>query len=241
MPAILIVGATRGLGAALVQYYSSNPYEGTSNTIYATTRSSSPPSDKWAGAQNVHWLLNIDLSQGPSAAKSLADQITTKSSLYSNTGEADHLSSEAVLAGAEGSDGKLNTIIITAGYFATEDYGQSKWDEEVKMYTLSSIAPVFVVEALDAQKCFVDGTKVVLVSSESGSVTLRHEQEGGGNFGHHGSKAALNMVGRQLSFDLKGKGVAVGIVHPRYVSLPTFLVMFMTILIVLRISCVCGD
>jgi hypothetical protein len=36
----------------------------------------------------------------------------------------------------------------------------------------------------------------------------------GGNYGHHGSKAALNMVGRLLSLDLKPLGVAVGIVHP---------------------------
>lgn len=98
------------------------------------------------------------------------------------------------------------------------------------MYTLSSVAPVFVVEALDKAGLFIAregeeqekkkqdewmGTKVILVSSESGSITLRHEQEGGGNFAHHGSKSALNMVGKQLSFDLRSKGIGVGIVHPR--------------------------
>ena len=63
---------------------------------------------------------------------------------------------------------------------------------------------------------FLDkGSKVILVSSESGSIALRHESEGGGNYAHHASKAALNMVGKLLSFDLKEKDIAVGIVHVR--------------------------
>lgn len=57
--------------------------------------------------------------------------------------------------------------------------------------------------------------KIVLVSSESGSITLRHESEGGGNYGHHASKSALNMVGKLLSLDLKDQGIAVGVVHVR--------------------------
>jgi NAD(P)-dependent dehydrogenase (short-subunit alcohol dehydrogenase family) len=56
----------------------------------------------------------------------------------------------------------------------------------------------------------------VLVSSESGSITLRHESEGGGNYAHHASKAALNMVGKLLSLDLKDKGIIVSTVHPGF-------------------------
>lgn len=75
------------------------------------------------------------------------------------------------------------------------------------MYTTSSIAPVFIVHRLVQAGLMKQGSKVVLVSSESGSITLRHETEGGGNYGHHASKAALNMVGKLLSLDLKDKGV----------------------------------
>ena len=212
MPSVLIVGATRGLGAALVTYYSSNPGEGTSWIVYATTRSSEPPADDWAIKQNIHWLLNIDLEKGPEIAEKLAQQIEVKADVYG----------EHTNEGAGSAQGRLSTVIITAGYFATEQYGEVKWDEQVKMYTLSSVAPVFVIEQLDKHKLLLNGgedgqsgSKVILVSSESGSIGLRHEQEGGGNFGHHASKAALNMVGKQLSFDLKEKGIAVGIVHPR--------------------------
>lgn len=41
MPNILIVGATRGLGAELVKAYTS----GADNYVLATARSNSPPSD----------------------------------------------------------------------------------------------------------------------------------------------------------------------------------------------------
>lgn len=204
MPSVLIVGATRGLGAALVTYYSSNAMDATPWVVYGTTRSSEPPKDDWATKQNIHWVLNTDLEQGPEIAKKLARQILAKADINK-----------------DGSREKLNSVIITAGYFATEDYGSANWEKEIKMYTLSSVAPIFVVEELDKAGLFLEkdqgtGTKVILVSSESGSITLRHEQEGGGNYAHHGSKSALNMIGKQLSFDLKSKGVSVGIVHPRY-------------------------
>lgn len=35
-------------------------------------------------------------------------------------------------------------------------------------------------------------------------------------FGHHGSKAAGNMVGKLLSFDLRDKGVIVAMIHVRH-------------------------
>lgn len=41
MPVILIVGATRGLGASLVELYASEA----TNRVIATARTSSPPAD----------------------------------------------------------------------------------------------------------------------------------------------------------------------------------------------------
>ena len=107
----------------------------------------------------------------------------------------------------------IDIVIITAGYFGTESFEKPNWDAEVKMYTTSAIAPVFLVHHLVQSGVVVKGAKIILVSSESGSITLRHESEGGGNYGHHASKAASNMVGKLLSLDLKDKGVAVGMVH----------------------------
>jgi hypothetical protein len=60
--------------------------------------------------------------------------------------------------------------------------------------------------------------KIVILTSEAGSVTLRTEGEGGGMYGHHGSKAAGNMIGHLLGYDLKERGVPIAMIHVRLLS-----------------------
>ena len=138
--------------------------------------------------ENITWISGIDIAQ-ESAGKTLAE-------------------------GLKGQ--KLDIVIITAGYFPFESFDEPKFQEEVKTYTICAVGPVFIVQALHKAGLLKNGTKVILVSSEAGSITLRHESEGGGVYAHHASKAALNMVGRLLSFDLKDAGVAVAMVHPGF-------------------------
>ncbi|KAJ7451371.1 hypothetical protein FB451DRAFT_1051441, partial [Mycena latifolia] len=88
------------------------------------------------------------------------------------------------------------------------------WAEEVRMYTTCAVGPLFAVQALIAAGNWRRRRgKVVPVSSESDSVALRHASEGGGNYTHHASKSALNMVGRLLSLDLTPRSIAVTPVH----------------------------
>ncbi|KAL4980773.1 hypothetical protein BDW66DRAFT_37670 [Aspergillus desertorum] len=180
---ILIVGATRGLGASLRNLYATDP----STRVYATTRSYKAPVSN--PQSNVFWLQNIDLTR-PDVGEKLTSQLHTST--------------------------KLAAVIVTAGYFGLETFDTPDWDKQVQMYTTCAIAPVFVVQRLVESGLLGKGSKVILVSSESGSITLRHEKEGGGNYGHHASKAALNMVGKLLSLDLKPSGIAVGLVHPGF-------------------------
>nr|POE98225.1 3-oxoacyl-[acyl-carrier-protein] reductase fabg [Quercus suber] len=117
----------------------------------------------------------------------------------------------------EGLEGKQqNVVILTAGFFGKESLDEPNYEAEVTMYKTSAIAPVFIAHALTKAEILHSGSKFIIVSSESGSISLRHEKEGGGMFGHHASKAASNMVGKLLSLDLKSKDIAVGIVHPGF-------------------------
>lgn len=85
------------------------------------------------------------------------------------------------------------------------------------MYSTCVIGPTILVTALaNAGSLLSSSSKVIFVSSESGSITLRHESEGGGNYGHHASKTALNMCCKLLSLDLKKRGVAICSVHPGF-------------------------
>lgn len=74
---------------------------------------------------------------------------------------------------------------------------------------------MFIVAALAKADAFAPDAKVVLISSEGGSIALRTSDEGGGMHGHHASKAAQNQAGRLLSIDLKPRGIPVGIIHVR--------------------------
>ncbi|KAF7309284.1 Oxidoreductase, short chain dehydrogenase/reductase family superfamily [Mycena indigotica] len=191
MSTVLIVGGTRGLGASLASAYAA-----AGSTVYATCRSPSPPSSP--SHDNILWVPAIDIATE---------------------------SAGVALAAALPPHAVLDTVIITAGYFTRESFEEPRWDEEVKMYTTCAVGPLFVVQALITAgkvKTHIkggvpnDAGKVVLVSSEAGSIGLRHAKEGGGNYAHHASKTALNMVGKLLSLDLLGMGVAVAIVHPGF-------------------------
>ena len=181
MKRVCIVGATRGLGHALVNLYASQP-----NTIvYATARYDAPIEHP----ANVRWLANIDISKETAGAE---------------------------LASRYSGDEPLDILYITAGYFAVETLDKPNWEDEVKTYTICAISPVFLIHYLLGGNLLKRGAKIVLISSEAGSIGLRHEKEGGENFSHHASKAALNMVGKLLSIELKDKGIVVSLVHPGF-------------------------
>ena len=66
MPSILIVGATRGLGASLVKKYAAAGW-----TVYGTTRSAEGPSTGGFPA-GIQWVPNVDLMQ-KTVGKSITD------------------------------------------------------------------------------------------------------------------------------------------------------------------------
>ena len=113
MPNILIIGATRGLGASLANLYATHP----STTVFGTTRSSSAPTNH---NPSIVWLKNIDLIS-QDAGKSLVNQL-------------------GMLGGGggmtEGGVKGFDVVIITAGYFATEEWKAGPhWENEVKTYS----------------------------------------------------------------------------------------------------------
>lgn len=62
MVIVLVVGATRGLGASITKQYASK----SSNTVFATARSSSTPTGL---PQSVTWLRDVDLTSADVGAK----------------------------------------------------------------------------------------------------------------------------------------------------------------------------
>ncbi|RMD41355.1 hypothetical protein DV735_g3787, partial [Chaetothyriales sp. CBS 134920] len=190
MPNILVVGGTRGLGLALVQYFASKP----ETTVYATARGSSPPPSVEAGntssSSRIEWLTGIDLTK-PSCGSDIAQQLAKRDTP------------------------RLSIVFISAGIFKLETFEEPNWEVEVATYTTSAIAPPFIVSALYKGGNVTRGAKIVLISSEAGSFALQ-QVTGGGNYSHHASKSAVNMVGLQLKYDLEPKGIIIAMVHPSF-------------------------
>ncbi|KAH7128455.1 hypothetical protein B0J11DRAFT_525007 [Dendryphion nanum] len=159
------------------------------NYVLATARTSNPP----ANTKNLQYIPGIDIAN-PEAGQKILHFLHSRSIT------------------------EIDIVIITAGYFATESLAEPSFSAQQKMYATCAIGPTILVTALanESKTLLTSSSKIILVSSESGSITLRHEKEGGGNYGHHASKAALNMCAKLLSLDLKERGVAVATVHPGF-------------------------
>uniref|UniRef100_A0A0W0F170 Putative oxidoreductase n=1 Tax=Moniliophthora roreri TaxID=221103 RepID=A0A0W0F170_MONRR len=113
---------------------------------------------------------------------------------------------------------KLDLVIVNAGVFKKEDFDSPSFADEVEMYKVVAIAPVNIIHHLVKANLLNSPSKVILITSEGGSIGLRTQEEGGGNYGHHGSKAAANMVGKLLAHDLRDKGITVAMIHPGFMK-----------------------
>lgn len=111
---------------------------------------------------------------------------------------------------------QIDLLVICAGYFAKEKLDSLNYEKQLLMYKTSAIGPLFLVNTLVQQGLLKEGSRIVFVGGESGSITLRHKDTHGGNYGGHCSKAALNMTAKLLSIDLEPKSIAVGVVHTGY-------------------------
>ncbi|MCA3004890.1 MAG: SDR family oxidoreductase [bacterium] len=85
-----------------------------------------------------------------------------------------------------------------------------------RVMMVNAIAPVLVSQAVLPNLRLAGGGKraVAHISSQLGSIT---NNSGGSSYGYRASKAALNQFGRCMANELKGEGIAVGMIHPGWV------------------------
>ncbi len=98
---------------------------------------------------------------------------------------------------------------------ASQSFGAVDVDAVLHLVRINSLAPLKLVEAL-AGNLAASGKKLVaLQSSRMGSIG---ENNAGGYYAYRISKAALNMVAKQLANDLHARKVAVVALHPGWVQ-----------------------
>lgn len=115
----------------------------------------------------------------------------------------------------------VDVLVNNAGYF----YGPVEkivdksvnFDEEMKMIDICAVGPLRITTGLMTAGLLKSGAKVAMITSQGGSIDWRTVQNPeGGDYGHHMSKAAANMMGVLVSQELKSKGICVTILHPGF-------------------------
>lgn len=107
----------------------------------------------------------------------------------------------------------LDIVLNNAGVYGdNQDFGAVDADAFLRVMRVNALAPLQVAEL------FADlvpaGGIIACLSSKMGSVA---ENTSGGFYAYRASKAALNMVIKSLSLDLKGRGVTVLALSPGWV------------------------
>ncbi len=107
---------------------------------------------------------------------------------------------------------KLDLIVNNAGILSDESLGDLDFDRIRRQLEVNALGPLRVTHALLAN--LAPGSKVAIVTSRMGSIA---DNTSGGRYGYRMSKAAVNMAGVSLAHDLRGRGVAVALLHPGFV------------------------
>lgn len=108
---------------------------------------------------------------------------------------------------------RLDWIVHVAGVLGLDELGSIDYDDVRRQFEINAIGPLRTIEAL--RDLLTDGAKVGIVTSRVGSLA---DNGSGGMYAYRMSKAAANMAGLNLHYDLAPQGVSVLMLHPGMVA-----------------------
>jgi NAD(P)-dependent dehydrogenase (short-subunit alcohol dehydrogenase family) len=106
-------------------------------------------------------------------------------------------------------DTSIDLLIHNAGVLSVETLDALDLDAVRHQLEVNAIAPLRVTRALLPR--LPDGAKIGIVTSRMGSIG---DNGSGSYYGYRMSKAAVNAAGVSLARDLRGRGIAVVLLHP---------------------------
>jgi NAD(P)-dependent dehydrogenase (short-subunit alcohol dehydrogenase family) len=106
----------------------------------------------------------------------------------------------------------IHLLINNAGLLKRIGLENLDFDEIRRQFEVNALGPLRVTAALLPR--LGEGAKIALITSRMGSID---DNTSGSHYAYRMSKAALNMAGASLAYDLRERGIAVAILHPGYV------------------------
>ena len=184
---VLITGSNRGIGLEFTKQYLERGW-----TVIATARKPEKAEDlkqleiQYPDRLSIHQLDVTDNERIDELAKELEDQPI---------------------------DLLLNNAGIS-GYIPDQIFGRLDYDSFEQVLAVNTVAPLKMAEAFYTHIKSSNLQKIVSVSSSEGSIGGAYDDESGRMYFYRSSKSALNMVMVNLAFQLKSRGIAVGLVNP---------------------------
>jgi len=188
---VLVTGANRGLGLAIVQ-----ELVGCGAQVTATCRSDRGVLPDYLHAPR-HQIIDAVEVADITSVNAMVAQIADKSI-------------DIVINNA----GYFPDIHETI----TEPANPLNFEEQLKQINVCAMGPLRVNSALVQNGKLADGCKLITISSQAGSAEWRFTQnsDSGGDYGHHMSRAACNIGGVLMSEELKKHGYPVVMLHPGF-------------------------
>jgi len=109
--------------------------------------------------------------------------------------------------------GQLDWLLNNAGILSVEPLDNLNFEAIERQFRVNALGPLRVSSALLPN--LSAGSKLGIVTSRMGSI---EDNTSGGYYGYRMSKAAVNMAAMSLAQDLRGRGIAVALLHPGMVA-----------------------
>jgi len=109
-------------------------------------------------------------------------------------------------------DEDIHMLVNNAGIMQPVTLAQMDGAACLRQFEVNALSPLLLTHRLLGN--LADNGKIAIVTSRMGSID---DNDSGGAYGYRMSKAAANMAGRSLAWDLKGRGIAVALLHPGWV------------------------
>jgi NAD(P)-dependent dehydrogenase (short-subunit alcohol dehydrogenase family) len=188
-PTVLITGASRGIGLELARQYAERGWN-----VIATARNP-------AGAPELAALA----ARYPNVAVETLD--------VTNHAQIDALA-------AKHRDRPIDVLLNNAGINADKAnarFGEMRYDAYYEAHAVNVVGPVKMAEAFLPNVAASTQKKIINITSGQASIASIRKT-GGCCLFYRSSKAALNMIMRGLSLELKPKGITVGLISPGFVK-----------------------
>lgn len=109
----------------------------------------------------------------------------------------------------------IDLLINNAGFYPHGSFASINYEEWQKAFLINTMAPMRMVECFVEQVASSRLRKIVTLSSKMGSIA---DNDSGGSYPYRTSKAAVNMVMKNLAIQLKPRGIAACTLHPGWVK-----------------------